>query len=136
MTMDIKLEGLDELISYVEDLGRNIDDLKDQALIESGDYLKEQYESGVYSHYLSRRSGESEKSITRTEPSNDELFVGIKGGARRPGFYLYMHEFGYWNVRAKRFIAPKPTFSIIYENNKNKILDIQAEVIRRGLGMS
>ena len=47
-----------------------------------------------------------------------------------------MHEFGYWNVRAKRFIAPKPTFSIIYENNKNKILDIQAEVIRRGLGMS
>lgn len=133
--MDISFEGLDELIAEVERIEARSEEIKNEALRESGDYLKEKFEAEVYSHFLNRHSGDSENAITRTEPENDELFVGIRGGAQVPGFYLYMQEFGYYNVWAQRFIGPKPTFSIIYENHKGKILDIQADVIRRGLGL-
>ena len=134
--MNFEFDGLDELIREVEKIEGITEDLKDEALIKGGDYLKEQISSQVYSHGLTRRSGDAERSITRTDPSNHELFVGTKGGAKAPGFYLYMHEFGFWNVRAQRFIAPKPLVSVVYENNKANILDQYVGVFQRGLGMS
>lgn len=135
MEFDLEIDGLDELIEEVERIERMADELKNEALIAGGDLLRDKYQEGVYSLYLTRRTGEAQASITRTDPTDFELFVGTKGGAKRPGFYLYMHEFGYYNVRAKRFIAPKPTFSTIYENSKNQILDEYIKVFRRGLGM-
>lgn len=135
MQFDFEIEGLDELIKEVDRIEGMTDELKDEALIAGGDLLRDRYQAEVYSHYLNRRTGEAQSSITRTEPEDFELFVGTKGGAKRPGFYLYMHEFGYYNVRAKRFIPPKPTFSIIYENSKGQILDKYVEVFRRGFGM-
>lgn len=133
--MDIEIDGLDELIAEVERIEQKAEQLKDEALIAGGDFLRDRYQAEVYAHFLQERSGQAQESITRTDPQNHELFVGTKGGAKRPGFYLYMHEFGYWNVRARRFIAPKPTFSIVYENNKNQILDEYVKVFREGLGM-
>ncbi|GAB2561111.1 HK97-gp10 family putative phage morphogenesis protein [Gracilibacillus alcaliphilus] len=134
--MNIEFEGIDELIREVEKIEGVTEDLKDEALIKGGDFLKEQISSEVYSHGLTRRSGEAQGSITRTDPANHELFVGTKGGAQAPGFYLYMHEFGFWNVRAQRFIAPKPLVSIVYENNKDNILNQYVDVFQKGLGMS
>lgn len=133
--MDIEIEGLDELIAEVECIEEKADELKDEALIAGGDFLRDQIKSEVYSHGLTRRTGEAQEAIIRTDPQNHELFVGTKGGAKRPGFYLYMHEFGYWNVRARRFIAPKPLVSIVYENSKNQILDEYVKIFQRGLGM-
>lgn len=135
MEFDLEIEGLDELIKELEQIEDMTDELKNEALIAGGDLLRDRYQEGVYSLYLTRRTGEAQESITRTDPENFELFVGTQGGKKRPGFYLYMHEFGYWNVRAQRFIAPKPTFSTIYENTKNQILDEYVKVFRRGLGM-
>ena len=134
--MLLEFEGLDELIAEIDRIEQITDDMKDEALIAGGDYLRDRIKAEVYSHGLTRRSGEAEKSITRTDPVNGELFVGTQGGKKQPGFYLYMHEFGYWNVRAKRFIAPKPLVSVVYENSKSQILDEYVKVFRRGLGMS
>lgn len=136
MTMLLEFEGLDELIDEIDRIEQITDELKDEALIAGGDYLRDRIKSEVYSHGLTRRSGEAEQSITRTDPVNGELFVGTQGGKKQPGFYLYMHEFGYYNVRARRFIAPKPLVSVVYENSKSQILDEYVKVFRRGLGMS
>lgn len=134
--MNIEFDGLDELIAEIDRIEGLTEDLKDQALISGGDHLRDQIKSEVYSHGLTRRSGEAQEAITRTDPKNHELFVGTKGGAKQPGFYLYMHEFGFWNVRAQRFIAPLPLVSIVFENNKNAIMNEYVDVFRKGLGMS
>lgn len=133
--MRLEFEGLDELIAEIERIEEITEELKDDALIEGGDFLRDQITKEVYSHGLDRRSGKAQEAIVRTDPKNGELFVGTQGGKQAPGYYLYMHEFGYYNVRARRFIAPLPLVSIVYENNKNNILNKYVDVFRRGLGM-
>lgn len=134
--MNFEFEGLDELIAEIDRIEALTDNLKDEALIAGGDFLRDEIKSEVYSHGLTRKSGQAQESITRTDPKNNELFVGTEGGKQQPGFYLYMHEFGYWNVRAKRFIAPLPLVSIVYENSKGNILNKYVDVFRKGMGMS
>ena len=133
--MQFEFDGIDQLIKELEHIEEVTEDLKDEALIEGGDYLRDRMKDEVYSHGLIKRTGEAEESIVRTDPKNNELFVGTQGGRRQQGFYLYMHEFGYYNVRAGRFIGPKPFASIVYENSKNQILNKYVQVFRRGLGM-
>lgn len=133
--MNFDYEGLDELIAEIDRIEGLSNELKDQALIEGGDYLRDQIKSEVYSHGLTRRTGEAEEAIVRTDPDNNELFVGTQGGKKQPGFYLYMHEIGYFNVLAGRFIAPKPLVSIVYERNKSAIMDKYVSVFRKGMGM-
>lgn len=136
MTMLLDFEGLDELIAEIDKIEQITPQLKDEALIEGGEYLKDEMKAGVYSYGLDEITGEARDAIVRTDPVNDELFVGTQGGKKQPGFYLYMHEFGYYNVRARRFIAPKPFASPIYENSKGEILNKYVEVFREGWGMS
>lgn len=135
MIMELEFEGLDELINEIDRIEGLTDDLKDQALIKGGDLLKDKITAEVYSHGLTRRSGEAQEAIVRTNPANNELFVGTQGGKKQPGFYLYMHEFGYYNVRAQRFIAPLPLVSIVYENSKDSILNEYVNVFKKGMGM-
>lgn len=136
MTMRLEFEGIDELINEIDRIENLTEDLKDEALVKGGDLLKDRMTAEVYSHGLTRRSGEAQSSITRTDPKNHELFVGTQGGKKQPGYYLYMHEFGFYNVRAKRFISPKPMASIVYENNKDAILNEYVNVFQKGMGMS
>ncbi|WP_026908952.1 HK97-gp10 family putative phage morphogenesis protein [Paucisalibacillus globulus] len=133
--MNFDFEGIDELIKEVELLEQVSTRTKNRALRRAGDFLQEKYKEHVYAHGLTERSGDAQDSIIRTEPKNSELFVGTRGGAKVAGFYLYMHEFGYYNVRAKRFIAPKPFASIAYELSKGEILDIYVEELRKEMGM-
>ena len=133
--MNLEFEGIDELIAEIDKIEGLTEDLKDQALIEGGDLLLESMKAEVYRNGLHRRSGEGQESLTRTDPANNELFVGTQGGKKAPGFYLYMHEFGFYNVRAGRFIAPRPFASIAYNNSVNRILDAYVDVFRKGMGM-
>lgn len=127
----IEFEGIDELLEELETIEANIEKLKNQALIAGADLLKERMREEVYRHGLHKRTGTAEKSIDRTNPKNGEIFVGNTPD----GFYLYFHEFGYWNVRSKRYIPPKPFASITYERSKDEVLNKMAEVLRKGLGM-
>ncbi|CDO03100.1 phage protein, HK97 gp10 family [Oceanobacillus picturae] len=133
--MDFQFEGLDELIREIEWLEQVPGRVRNRALKRAGDLLKDQMKSEVYAHGLTRRSGDAQDSIIRTDPRNGELFVGTRGGAKVEGYYLYMHEFGFYNVRAKRFIAPKPFASIAFEMSKGKILDIYVEELRKEMRM-
>lgn len=133
--MDLKFEGFDELIQEIDRIEGVTEQIKDEALIAGGDVLLKRMQAEVYANGLDRISGDAQESLTRTDPQNGELFVGTQGGKKQPGFYLYMHEFGYFNVRAGRFIAPLPFASIAFDRSKNEMLDAQVKVLRKGLGM-
>lgn len=135
MNMELELEGLDDLIEELERIEQVSEDAKDEALIAGGDLLRDRIKAEVYSHGLTRRSGQAQEAIVRTDPVNGELFVGAQGGRKAPGYYLYMHEFGFYNVRAKRFIAPKPLVSVVYQASTGAILEKYAEIFRRRYGL-
>ena len=134
--MNIEFSGIDELIKEIDRIDGLTDDLKDKALVSGGNILLDRMKAEVYANGLHRLTGEGQESLIRTEPKDGELFVGTQGGKKQPGFYLYMHEFGFYNVRAKRFIAPRPFASIAYENSKNEIMDAYVDEFRKGMGMS
>lgn len=131
MTMQFDFEGIDELIREIDKIEGMTNELKDEALIEGADILKERMRQEVYANGLQRRSGTAQESIDRTNPKNSEILVGNTG----KGYYLYFHEEGFYNVWAKRFISPRPFASIAYENSKNDILNAYVDVFRKGLGM-
>lgn len=134
--MELEFDGFDSLIKELEQIENNIDDsIRDEALTEAGDVLLKQMKNEVYAHGLTRRTGEAQASLTKTDPKDGEVFVGTQGGKKQPGFYLYFHEYGYYNVRAGRFIPPRPFASIAYQNALNKMLDAQVKVVQRRLGM-
>lgn len=133
--MRLEFDGMDELIRTVDELQNASTRVKNRALRRAGDFLVERYKEHVYAHGLHRRTGNAQDSLTRTDPKSGELFVGVRGGEQVPGYYLHMHEFGFYNVRAKRFIAPRPFASIAFELSKGEILDIYVEEVRKELGM-
>ena len=51
---------------------------------------------------LTRHTGKAPDYIDRTSPRGDEIFVSNTSD----GFYLFFHEEGFYNVRARRFIEP------------------------------
>lgn len=127
----IEFEGIDELIREVEQLESESKKIKNKALIAGADLLKERTQRAVYSHGLKPHTGRAPSYIDRTSPRNDEIFVGNTSD----GFYLYFHEVGFYNVRARRFIPPRPFMSITYERSKNAILDEYVRVFREELRM-
>jgi len=129
--MEFEYDGFEQLMREFENLEKINRDMQDEALIAAGDVLVEQMQSQVYSHGLQRRTGTGQSSIDRTNPKNGELFVGPS----KEGFYLYMHEFGFFNVRAGRFIGPRPFASVAFNQATSKMLDEQVKVLRRGMGM-
>ncbi|QGH35135.1 hypothetical protein GI584_14255 [Gracilibacillus salitolerans] len=131
--MDLRFEGLDELLRETELIELAPSRVKNRALRKAGDLLRDRMKEEVYNHGLEPYSGEAQESIVRTEPKKGEVMVGTEGGVQQPGYYLYMHEFGYYNVMAKRFIPPKPFASISYELSKGQILDIYVEELRKEL---
>lgn len=133
--MNLDFDGFDELIAELDRIEHLHPQIRDRALARGGDILLERMIQEVYANGLQRRTGNAQKSLTRTEPENGEVFVGTQGGKQQPGFYLYMHEFGYFNVRAGRFIAPIPFASIAYERSKPSIMEAYVEEVRKGYGM-
>lgn len=134
--MKLEFEGIDELIREIDKIEGLTPQIKNKALARGGDILRDRMKNEVYRHGLNPYTWEAYESIIRTDPKNGELFVGTQGGVQQPGYYLYMHEFGYYNVRAKRFIPPKPFASIAFENSKNDILNAYLDEFRKGLGMT
>lgn len=127
----IEFNGIDELIKELEAIEADVPKLKKEALIAGADLLKERTKESVYSYGLQKRSGKAPEYIDRTNPKNDEIFVGNT----KDGFYLYFHEIGYWHVKGKRFIPPKPFMSVTYQRSVNAILNEYKKVFQRGLKM-
>lgn len=128
--MAMKLEGMQSLLREVERMGKQVNNqLEEEALTNAADYLIKEAKENVYSHGLEKRSGDAEKAVIKSEVKNGKIEVGVTNSGE--GFYMYFHEFGYYNKRAKTKVEARPWFQPTYETVKGKLPDKMAEVIKQ-----
>ena len=130
--VEVEFEGIDELIEELEAIDADLPKIKKEALKAGADLFKDRLRESVYSYGLQPHSGNAPEYIDRSYPKNDEIYVGNTPD----GFYLYFQEMGFYNVRARRFIPPKPFMSITFERSTDEIMDEYVRVLRKGLRMN
>ena len=126
--MDFQFEGMAELQRRLADMA-NFQNIEKQTLEKAGEHLRDKLEEKVYSFGFKKRTGKSAKSfVLKREIINGSIKVGLSN-QNNDAFYLYYHEHGTSKMPARPFM--RPTF----EQEKQKIEQIMAEEIRRGLGI-
>ena len=107
----------------------NFQTIEKKTLEKAGEHLRDKLEEKVYSFGFKKRTGKSAKSfVLKREIINGSIKVGLSN-QNNDAFYLYYHEHGTSKMPARPFM--RPTF----EQEKQKIEQIMAEEIRRGLGI-
>lgn len=126
--MRMEFDGLEELQRRLSRMA-NAKAIEKAALEKAGEYMVEKLEEKVYSYGLKKRSGLSQKSfLVNKEIVNGAIKVGLSN-QNNDAFYLYFHEHGAKNLKARPFM--RPTF----EQEKNNIERVMADEIRRELGL-
>lgn len=126
--MDFQFEGMAELQRRLAEMA-NFQSTEKQTLEKAGEHLRDKLEEKVYSFGFKKRTGKSAKSfVLKREIINGSIKVGLSN-QNNDAFYLYYHEHGTSKMPARPFM--RPTF----EQEKQKIEQIMAEEIRRGLGI-
>jgi HK97 gp10 family phage protein len=118
-----RLEGMDQLLRRVSELGQSVDNrTEEKALNAGGELLKEKVKESA-----PVRTGHLKDNIIVSDVKNGEINVGPdqQGNA----FYGHMLEFGTSKMSAKPFMGP------VYENNKQEVQDAMSDVIKRELGL-
>ena len=124
MSVDIKMDGLDELRNRLK-LFSNPEPIVKNALEKSGEHLR-----GAIQELTPVRKGPSggalKASITKGEVIDGKIQIGPS--QQGPAFRAHFLEFGTSRMSAQPFMAPA------LESSKSKIEQIMAEEIRKGLG--
>lgn len=122
--MDFKMDGLDELMRELENIGKDMQKNANDAVDKAGDY----YQGKVVDRAPRRagpEGGNLKRHIERTETKDGEttIFVDQQG----PAYYGVMVEEGTSKMRAQPYMYPT------YQREKNKLISIMADVLRMRL---
>lgn len=125
MSTEIKIEGMQELLAKIEQLGKEGVKIEGQALKKAGEHLKEQMitETPV-------RTGELRDSIevSTVKTKQGRRYVEV-GPNKKTNWRAKFVEFGTSKNRANPFMART------YERNKEEIQEMIKEEIKKGLGL-
>lgn len=124
--MNYEVEGMEELIKQIGELGERGDDIQKKALKAGGDFLEKEYKTNIYKR-IDRDTGTAQRSITTSNIRNGQIHVGPTGEA----FYLEFLENGFYNVRAKKFISATPIFQPLFLMSREKVLNTMIEAARK-----
>src|SRR5690625_2828379 len=127
MPMRVEMEGMDEAIRKINELGSKGEAIERKALQEAGDRRVEQFKAAA----PKGDTGNLIDSITKTEVKNGEVEVGPSSD----GFYGKFIEFGFYNKRVKRQIPPRPWMGPAFERQKPAINMMMASAIKKELGI-
>ncbi|MCM3761037.1 HK97 gp10 family phage protein [Alkalihalobacillus oceani] len=121
---ELKVEGIESLLTEVEQLGRRGARIENKALREAGDVIKSAIESEA-----PIRSGTLKKSITvsRVKTTGDQKRVEI--GPDKDGWYGKFVEFGTVKMKANPFMARG------YETSKSQAMAEIKKQLKQGLGL-
>lgn len=131
--MKFELDGLQALQKQLYAVSQKAEKIENKAVKAGGEYMKERFQENVYAHGLHERSGTSKEAIITTRVIDGEIGVGVVN--KGPAFYLYFHEFGFFNKRANRFIPARPSFGPTWENEKENTQDVVVGVVKKELGL-
>jgi len=121
---NLELEGMDNLLTAVEKMGRQGKRIENQALKEAGEVVKEaiQREAPV-------RTGTLKKSIAVSRVKTKEGNKYVEIGPDKDGWYGKFVEFGTVKIRANPFMARG------YETSKGRALAAIEKELKKGLGL-
>lgn len=129
MSIDVRVEGLEELLKKVEEMDKKGSNIQGNALKQAGEYLKGEMRKEIIS-----------KGLIRTEKLRDDIevsnlkskktykYVSV-GPGKETAWRAKFVEYGTSKARAFPFMAPT------YEQNKDEIQNIIKEELKKGLGL-
>ncbi len=122
----IELEGMQELLDNLQQLGQKATRIENQALIKAAEPI---LTDAVQNAPEKTGKGKRGLKISRPRKQGEEKYVlvGIDRGDISEIFYMKFHEFGTSKMKARPFLGPA------YEKNRNKAVEIIRDEIRRGL---
>lgn len=125
MPVEVKFEGMDELIKAVEALGQKGSRIENEALREAGTYLAEEMKKEA-----PVRTGELRDSIkcSNVKTKQGQKYIEV-GPDETTNWRAKFIEFGTIHIK------PNPFMSRAYEKNKNRVQEIIAQKLKEGLGL-
>lgn len=125
MSVDLKIEGLDELLKRVEEMGNKGSNIQGKALKKAGEYLKEQIKTETPVKTGGLRDS-IEVSTVKTKQGRRYIEVGPNAKTNWRAKFV---EYGTSKMRANPFM------SRTFERNKDEIQNMIKEEIKKGLGL-
>ena len=124
----IELEGMQELLDNLQQLGQKAARIENQALTKAAEpILADAVQNAP------EKTGRGKRGLTISRPRKQGegryVLVGLDRGDISEIFYMKFHEFGTSKMKARPFLGPA------YEKNKNKAVEIIRNELRRGLGL-
>lgn len=125
---DIELEGVDEILNKLQQIGNNISRLENKALKNAAQPVLDDAKS---SNAFNDRSGNLRKNLKISSIKSKEgmkyVLVGIDKSDNSKIYYGKFLEFGTSKMSARPFMQPA------YEKNKDNIQKNIAETLKEGL---
>nr|WP_207728666.1 HK97-gp10 family putative phage morphogenesis protein [Clostridium botulinum] len=126
----MELEGMDNLIIKIEDMGKAGTRIENKALKKAGEVILE--EAKITSVFKDR-SGDLREGLkvsgVRKKGGNKFVLVGIQKGDNSKIFYGKFLEFGTSKMKARPFMGPA------YESKKEEAKEVIKNELRKGLGL-
>lgn len=119
--MDIRFEGMSELIDQLQKAEHNVDAARDEAVNKGADIMQKATENAA-----PVLTGNLKRNIEKSDPQNGEVevYVDNQGNA----YYGYMLEYGTSKMAAQPFMGPA------FNQSKGKMQQAMADSIRKRLG--
>ena len=124
----IELEGVQELLDNLQQLGRKASRIENQALTKAAEPI---LADAVQNAPEKTGRGKRGLTISRPRKQGEEKYVlvGIDRGDISEIFYMKFHEFGTSKMKARPFLGPA------YEKHKQNAVEIIRNELRRELGL-
>lgn len=122
-----KLNGFDEYLGKIQQVGNNIDDAVKEAVEESGKPITNDIKSGAERH---RRTGAVVEAIEQSEAKQNGNFIYTEIGvneekAKAGAWHAVFQEYGSPTFPSDPFIRPS------FDNNKSNVKSIQRKVLKK-----
>lgn len=129
MSVEVKFEGMQELLNKVEELGKKGSNIEGKALKKAGEFLAEEMKNEIISRGLVR-TGKLRDSIdvSRIKTKQGQKYVEV-GPNKETNWRAKFIEFGTSKMRANPFMSPT------FEKNKEEIQEIIKNELKKGLGI-
>lgn len=124
----MELEGMDQLIKKIADMGKAGIMVENAALKKAGEVILEEAKNNVPERTGKLKNGLKVSGV-KSKNGRKYVLVGIQKSDNSEIFYGKFFEFGTSKMKAKPFMAPA------YESKKRAVTEIIKEEIRRGLGL-
>lgn len=136
--MSIQIQGMDALLRQLEQMGRNVEEAKDSALMVGASFIHEKVVENT-----PEKTGNLKENVQKSQSVvNDTVDVWID--QQGDGFYGYILEIGRKAGTVKRGpnkgkkypgMSARPFFGPTFENNKGAAMEEMKDEIRRKMNI-